>query len=111
MAEMRGSEKEQTRGAKASSRGERKDPPKAENKAVRRDTKKPNSLLMRIRNSTIGRFIIEAYYELRHKVTWPTTQEARNMTLAVILLSAVIGVLLMLADFGLDRLYFLIVGK
>ena len=56
------------------------------------------------------RFVREAYYELRYKVTWPTFTEARNMTIAVIVLSAVIGGILSLADLGLLRLFVLITG-
>ena len=33
-------------------------------------------------------FLLEAYDELRHKVTWPTLQEARNMTIVVIVVHA-----------------------
>lgn len=116
MAEVRG-EKEQSKGVRAATREERKEQskkeqPKSESRSVRRDSKKSgNSLIARFRNSTLGRFILESYYELRHKVTWPTRQEAWNMTLAVVILSAIVGVILIAADFGLERLYFLIVGK
>ncbi|MBE3557611.1 MAG: preprotein translocase subunit SecE [Ktedonobacteraceae bacterium] len=61
--------------------------------------------MARIRNNRVGRFLLEAYYELRHKVTWPTFEEARNMTIAVILLSAAIGLILIAADYGLSALY------
>ncbi len=74
----------------------------------RREAKGSSSLATRFRQSRMGRFIIEAYYELRHKVTWPTFEEARNMTIAVIVLSAVIGGILALVDFGLVRLFLLI---
>ena len=92
---------------KAAGREGRKEQPKQESKAVRRETK-GSSLSVRFRQNRIGRFILEAYYELRHKVTWPTFVEARNMTIIVIVLSAVIGGVLALADFGLDRLFLLI---
>lgn len=62
------------------------------------------------RNNRVGRFIYEAYYELRHKVTWPTPREARNMTVVVIALSAVIGGIIALADYGLHQLFLLIIG-
>lgn len=68
------------------------------------------SVFARVRNSKAGRFFIEAYYELRHKVTWPTFIEARNMTIAVILISAVIGIILSLIDLGLLHLFLLITG-
>ena len=55
------------------------------------------------------RFVLDAYYELRHKVTWPSFNEARNMTIAVLLLSAAVGAVLGAADFGLQHLYFLLI--
>lgn len=92
--------------AKAEVREERKE------KTVRRDAapKRPagNSFATRLRGNRIGRFIYEAYYELRYKVTWPTFVQARNMTVVVILLSLVIGGILALADQGLYQLFLLI---
>jgi preprotein translocase SecE subunit len=88
----------------------RKEQGKQESKPVRREAKAPSGLLTRIRNSRVGRFVLDAYYELRHKVTWPTFEEARNMTIVVIGLSAVIAAILGLADFGLVRLFLLIRG-
>jgi len=76
---------------------------------ARRDTREP-SWLLRLRNSRVGRFVFEAYYELRHKVTWPTFEEARNMTLIVIALSVVIGLALFAVDSGLYNLFVLISG-
>ena len=76
---------------------------------TRRDRREP-AWLLRFRNSRIGRFIFEAYYELRHKVTWPTFEEARNMTLIVIVLSLVIGLALFAVDSGLYQLFILISG-
>jgi preprotein translocase SecE subunit len=64
---------------------------------------------VRLRNSRVGRFVLEAYYELRHKVTWPTFEEARNMTIAVILLSAAVGTILWVVDEGLKYLSFLLI--
>jgi len=49
------------------------------------------------------RWLAEAYVELR-KVTWPTPQTAWNMTLIVIIVSALVAVVLGAADFGLTRL-------
>jgi len=96
------------RNAKAA-REERKEMSRQESKpAGRREARGSSSLATRFRQNRIGRFIIEAYYELRHKVTWPTFEEARNMTIAVIILSAVIGGILALVDFGLVRLFLLI---
>lgn len=90
-------------------------------KAVRAEKKEPvkqsarqkstgSSLQQRLRNSTFGRFLYESYYELRHKVTWPTFEEARNMAVMVILLSAVVAAILFVVDFGLYHLFLLISG-
>lgn len=89
----------------------RREPVKQESKtAVRRDVKGTNSLTKRLRNNKLGRFLYEAYYELRYKVTWPTFREARNMTAVVIALSAVVGIILAAADYGLHKLFLLIIG-
>ncbi|GCE10885.1 preprotein translocase subunit SecE [Tengunoibacter tsumagoiensis] len=78
---------------------------------VRRDGKKTqSSILAPLRNNKFGRFLIDAYYELRHKVTWPTFLQARNMTVAVVAISVVIGGILALLDLGLFRLFLLITG-
>jgi preprotein translocase SecE subunit len=68
------------------------------------------STLARLRNNKIGRFVFEAYYELRHKVTWPTFEEARNMTVMVLIISAVLGGLLSLIDLGLYHLFLLVIN-
>lgn len=86
-----------------------KQPAKQEAKPVKREVKGP-TLEARIRANRYGRFVIEAYYELRHKVTWPTFEEARNMTFVVIGLSVAIGAVLAAADFGLQQLFLLITG-
>lgn len=57
----------------------------------------------------VTRFIAESYIELR-KVTWPTWREAWNWTLIVIAMSAVIALILALADLGLARLLTWVVG-
>ncbi|HZU01438.1 MAG TPA: preprotein translocase subunit SecE [Ktedonobacteraceae bacterium] len=112
-AKARSSEKEQpVRSNKPVARDDRKDQvTKQENRSVRREAKGPSSWETRFRTSRFGRFVLDAYYELRHKVTWPTFEEARNMTLVVIALSAVIGALLSLADVGLQQLFLLISGR
>ena len=112
-AKVRGSEKEQpVRSSKTVARDDRKEQvTKQENRPVRREAKGPSSWEVRFRTNRFGRFVMDAYYELRHKVTWPTFEEARNMTFVVIVLSAVIGGLLSLADIGLQQLFFLISGK
>lgn len=103
-------------------RKDQKEQPKQESKVIRKEPKGSSSsggkhasgsssLMKRLRNNNIGRFALDAYYELRHKVTWPTFQEARNMTIAVIIISLVIGAILAAADFGLYRLFLLIVGR
>ncbi len=85
-----------------------REPVKQEAKAAaRRDTKAP-STFTRLRNSKAGRFIYDAYYELRYKVTWPTFEEARNMAFLVVIISAVLGLLIAGTDFGLYRLFTLI---
>jgi len=113
---VRESAKEQAQGKNAREvtreRDERKE---KESKAAarervntRRETKAPSATMTRLRGNAIVRFLLEAYYELRHKVTWPTFREARNMTIVVILLSAAVGLILGLADLGLGQLYLLV---
>jgi preprotein translocase SecE subunit len=111
-ASARSEEKEQSKNTKAVTRerGERK---ARESKAVRSSSSgssKQSTTSTRFRNNRIVRFVREAYYELRYKVTWPTFEEARNMTFVVIGLSAAIGLLLGLADLGLFQLFRLITG-
>ena len=89
----------------------KKETAKQEAKPVRRDTKSQPAFMARVRANRIGRFVLDAYYELLHKVTWPTFEEARNMTFIVIVLSAVVAAILGLADFGLQKLFFLISGR
>jgi len=112
-AKVRSSEKEQpVKSSKTVARDDRKEQvTKQENRSVRREAKGPSSWETRFRGSRFGRFALDAYYELRHKVTWPTFEEARNMTVVVIALSVVIGGLLSLADIGLQQLFFLISGR
>jgi len=113
VAKARSGEKEQpVKSSKTVARDDRKEQvAKQENRPVRREAKGPSSWETRFRTSRFGRFALDAYYELRHKVTWPTFEEARNMTFVVIVLSAVIGGLLSLADAGLQQLFLLISGK
>jgi preprotein translocase SecE subunit len=109
----RSDEKEPVKNVKAveRTRDERK---AQESKAVRRDSKGPSSKgpakwQVRLRSNRYVRFILDAYYELRHKVTWPTFNEARNMTIVVLLLSAAVGLILGVVDYGLQSLYVLLV--
>lgn len=110
----RSDEKEPVKNAKAVART--RDERKAqESKTVRRDTRGPSpskgpaKWQVRLRSNRYVRFILDAYYELRHKVTWPTFNEARNMTIVVLLLSAAVGVILGVVDYGLQSLYVLLV--
>jgi preprotein translocase SecE subunit len=106
----RGKEKEQpAKSARVATREVRKEQ-KTESKAAPRRENKGSPIAARIRSNRIGRFILEAYYELRHKVTWPTFEQARNMTIAVIVISVLVGALLAAADFGLYHLFLLIIG-
>ncbi len=106
--------KEQTKveakpSVKTSTTALRSEPKKDRVVQARRDSREP-AWFLRFRNSRVGRFVFDAYYELRHKVTWPTFEEARNMTLIVIVLSGIIGAALALVDFGLYHLFLLISG-
>jgi len=84
---------------------------KVQSKSTRRENKPSPSFWARFRNYRMVRFVREAYHELRYKVTWPTFQEARNMTLVVIALSAAIGILLGIVDVGLLKLFQLISSR
>lgn len=53
--------------------------------------------------SPLTRGLAEAYIELR-KVNWPTRQDTWNMTLVVIIVSALMSALLALSDYGLGHL-------
>lgn len=70
--------------------------------------KAPASWRVRLRRYRLIAFMLDAYFELRHKVTWPTAVEARNMTIIVILLSAAVGLVLGLVDLGLYQVFLLI---
>ena len=105
-------EKEQSNNVKAVAR-EKDERKVQQSKPVRRENKSqsrgPSNWQVRLRNNRSIRFVLDAYYELRHKVTWPSFNEARNMTIAVLLLSAAVGAVLGAADFGLQHLYFLLI--
>lgn len=105
--------KEAAKNVKAAAREERK---VQESKTVRRDNSKgssynkgPANWQVRLRTNRYVRFILDAYYELRHKVTWPSFNEARNMTIVVLLLSGAVALLLGIADYGLQNLYLLLI--
>ena len=82
-----------------------------QSKSTKRESKQSSTFWTRFRNYRIVRFVREAYHELRYKVTWPTFQEARNMTLVVIAISVAIAILLGIADAALFYLFKLISGK
>ena len=112
--EISSDEKEQSKSTKAVAR-ERDERKVQESKAVRRDNKGssnkgPAAWQIRLRSNRYVRFVLDAYYELRHKVTWPSFNEARNMTIVVILLSGAVALVLGAADFGLQNLYVLLVN-
>lgn len=58
----------------------------------------PDALL----RNPLTRGLAESYIELR-KVTWPTREAAWNMTLIVIIVSAIMSALLALSDWGLGH--------
>jgi preprotein translocase subunit SecE len=78
---------------------------KVQSKSTKRESKQTSSFWTRFRNYRMVRFVRESYHELRYKVTWPTFQEARNMTIVVIALSAVIAAILGIADAALLQLF------
>ncbi len=102
---------EQDKPVKAVAR-EREERKVQESKPVRRESKSQSKGLsdwqIRLRNNRYIRFILDAYYELRHKVTWPSFSEARTMTIVVILLSLAVGLVLWVADLGLYQLFLLL---
>lgn len=110
---VRGSEKEKgqerSKSEKAVAR-EREERKERESRTVRREAK-PSAAPSRWRNNRIVRFVRDSYHELRYKVTWPTFEEARNMTFVVIALSAAVAMVLGIADAGLFKLFQLISGK
>jgi preprotein translocase SecE subunit len=82
-----------------------------EKKTLRHEDKAASATKMHLRDNRIVRFLFEAYYELRYKVTWPTFKEARNLTIVVIMFSTAIGAILIGADLVLNHLFLLISGK
>jgi len=107
--------KEQSKAIKAKAVAQERDERKVqESKTVRREnkgssSKGPATWQVRLRSNRTIRFLLDSYYELRYKVTWPSFIEARNMTIAVLLLSGVIAAILGLADLGLSQLYQLLI--
>ena len=79
-----------------------------ENSPAKSETKQPSGQWKRLRNSRAVAFLLESYRELRYKVTWPTFQEARSMTIIVTSFSAAVSAFLTLEDTGLFKLFQLI---
>lgn len=59
---------------------------------------KDESLMQRIKNSRLIRFINESYYETRFKASWPTMKELRQFTTVVIVALLIVGLWI----FGID---------
>ena len=75
------------------------------------DSKPSSDWWTRLRATRLMTFLFEAYREIRYKVTWPTLQEAWNMTLVVLAFSAAVSAVLSVVDAGLLKLFQLIVGS
>ena len=110
-ASARREEKEQSKNPRAATR-EREERKEREHRASGRVQSRQSqpSVSTRLRTNRIVRFVRDSYHELRYKVTWPTFEEARNMTIVVIALSAAVGLILGAADLGLSQLFKLITG-
>ncbi len=61
------------------------------------------------RENAVQRFFRETSGELR-KVSWPTRQEATNLTIVVIVVMVAVAMFLWLIDLGATRLIALAVG-
>ena len=59
--------------------------------------------------SRIRRFIDEAWSELK-KVSWPTREQVRNLTVLVFVVSFVVGLYITVLDFGFAALVARLVG-
>ena len=57
----------------------------------------------------LAKFIREVRSELR-KVTWPSREAAINLTILVVAVSAAVGLLLGVIDFGFKTLFELLIG-
>jgi preprotein translocase subunit SecE len=64
----------------------------------------------RKQQNAISRYFRETSGELR-KVTWPTRQEATNLTIVVLIVIAVMSVFLGILDFLYSRFFVLILGS
>ena len=59
--------------------------------------------------SRIRRFIDEAWSELK-KVSWPTREQVRNLTVLVFAVSLAVGAYITVLDLGFARVIALLVG-
>ena len=71
---------------------------------MRRQATARKPIIPRIRS-----YIGEVISELR-KVVWPTREEARRLTIMVIIIAGAIGLILGVTDYGFTRLMELITG-
>jgi len=57
----------------------------------------------------VGRYIVPGYFkkswEELKKVTWPSWSDTWKLTLAVIVFSAVFGLMITVVDYGLDKVF------
>jgi preprotein translocase subunit SecE len=59
--------------------------------------------------SRLRRFIDEAWSELK-KVSWPTREQVRNLTVLVFVVSFAVGVYITVLDFGFSQIVARLVG-
>ena len=59
--------------------------------------------------SRLRRFLDEAYSELK-KVSWPTREQVRNLTVLVFVVSVVVGLYITVLDFGFAQIVAQLVG-
>ena len=59
--------------------------------------------------SRLRRFFQEAWSELR-KVTWPTPEQTRNLTVLVFVVSAAVGAFIAVFDLVFNETFRLVVG-
>ena len=62
-----------------------------------------------IRTKVARRSISDIWSELK-KVTWPTRKEAIRLTVLVLAISAAIGVVLSIVDYGFSELFKIVTG-
>ena len=60
--------------------------------------------------SRLRRFIDEAWSELK-KVSWPTREQVRNLTVLVFVVSFAVGVYITVLDFGFSQLVARLVNR